>query len=62
MSKKVTLSTPVKSSSNILFLAEPVFLQAVHHTVLEAEAEVVHRLAKYGWRGPLGIGSTSTNN
>ena len=38
-----------------LFLAEPVFRQAIHHAVLEAEAEVVHRLAQHGWRGPLGI-------
>ena len=37
------------------FLAEPVFRQTVHHAVLEAEAEVVHRLAQYCWRGPLGI-------
>ncbi len=37
------------------FLTEPVFRTAVHHAVLEAEAEVVHRLAQYGWRGPLGI-------
>ena len=29
-----------------LFLAEPVFRTAVHHTMLKAEAEVVHRLAK----------------
>ena len=37
------------------FLAEPVFRTAVHHTVFETEAEVVHRLAQYCWRGPLGI-------
>ena len=29
-----------------LFLAEPVFRQAVHQTVLEAETEVVHRLTQ----------------
>ena len=39
----------------VLFLAEPVFRTAVHHAMLEAEAEVVHRLAQYGRSGPLGI-------
>ena len=38
-----------------LFLAEPVFRQAVHQTVLEAETEVIHRLTQHGWCGPLGI-------
>ena len=38
-----------------LFLAEPVFRTAVHHTVLKTEAEVVHRLAQYRRRGPFGI-------
>ena len=51
-----TRRTPLQARvGNLSFLAEPVFRQAVHHAVPEAEAEVVHRLAQYGWRGPLGI-------
>ena len=37
------------------FLAEPIFRQTIHHTMLKAKAVVVHRPAQYGWCGPLGI-------
>ena len=39
----------------VSFLAEPVFRAAIHHTVMEAEAIIVHRLTQYDGCGPFGI-------
>ena len=45
----------ISKSIHKSFLTEPVFRAAVHHTVTEAEAEIVHRLAQHGRSGPLGV-------